>query len=72
MSVLERYVDQFGPVVGPKLIHLEKSRAAYKGVCTRRRSQIEQLTGKPMRRRRPSPARAEATPLFPEVCDEAS
>lgn len=67
MSVLQRYIDQFGPVVGPKLLHLEKSRAAYKGVSTRRRSRIEEVTGKPFRRRKPRVRPSVITPMFPEM-----
>jgi len=70
MSTLQRYINQFGPVVGPRLLHLEKSRAAYKGVSTRRRSRIEEVTGKPFRKRKPTvrPIVTEAPmPLFPET-----
>ncbi len=67
MKTIQGYVDRFGPVVGPKLFHIEKSRAAYKGVSTRRRRQIEAITGKPWRRRKPTSRPAsEALPLFPE------
>ncbi len=74
MSTLERYIDQFGPVVGPKVLHLEKSRAAYKGVSTRRRSQIELVTGKPFRKRKPTirpVSSPDSMPLFPETAETA-
>lgn len=67
MNTVQGYIDRFGPVVGPKLFHLEKSRAAYKGVSTRRRRQIEAITGKPWRSRKPSARPVpEGLPLFPE------
>jgi hypothetical protein len=51
---LQRYIDKFGPEAGPKIHHAVRSRAAYKGVSTRRRHRIEVLTGRPYRLRRKS------------------
>jgi hypothetical protein len=67
MNTVQGYIDRFGPIVGPKLFHLERSRAAYKGVSTRRRRRIEAITGKPFRKRVPARKPADvALPLFPE------
>ena len=66
MENLQTYLDRYGPEAGPKLYHVLRSRAAYKGVSTRRRRRLEALTGKPLRpRRRPSPT-APRLPLFAE------
>ena len=54
MSTLERYVATFGPEAGPKIHRVVLSRAAYKGVSTKRRQRIETLTGRPYRLRRKS------------------
>lgn len=51
-QTLRKLIDQYGPEAGPKLYRILKSRAAYKGVSTRRRHQIEHLTGRPYRVRR--------------------
>lgn len=66
MNTVQGYIEKFGPVVGPKLFHLEKSRAAYKGVSTRRRRQIEAITGRPFRKRRVVARPVGVLPLFPE------
>lgn len=52
MKTLQDYVTVYGPEAGPKLYKTLRSRAAYKGVSTRRRHQIELLTGRPFRLRR--------------------
>ena len=68
MSKLQAYIDRYGPEAGPKLHRALKSRAAYKGVSTRRRRQIEVLTGKPYRVRRAGAATATSAPLLaPEL-----
>src|SRR3954452_13999257 len=54
VTTRERYIESYGPEVGPKIHHVMRSRAAYKGVSTRRRHQIEALTGRPYRVRRRS------------------
>jgi hypothetical protein len=60
VSSLQRYIETFGPEAGPKIHHAIRSRAAYKGVSTRRRHRIEELTGHPYRlRRRSSAARGQ-------------
>ena len=73
MKTLQDYVTAYGPEAGPKLFHTVKSRAAYKGVSTRRRHRIEALTGRPYRlRRKPSaasPARQTQT-LLPLAQDD--
>jgi hypothetical protein len=56
VSTLQRYIDRFGPEAGPKIHRAVRSRAAYKGVSTRRRHRIEELTGKPYRLRRKASA----------------
>src|SRR5215218_10098283 len=67
VTTLERYIENYGPEVGPKIHHVMRSRAAYKGVSTRRRHRIEALTGRPYRvRRRPTPAAGQGLlPLAP-------
>ena len=55
MSHLQRYVDRYGPLAGPKLYHALQSRAAYIGSSRRRGREIEGLTGKPLRPYRPRP-----------------
>ena len=68
MSTLQACIDSYGPEAGPKLYRALKSRAAYKGVSTRRRRQIEALTGRPYRVRRAAAATAAPTlPLAPEL-----
>ncbi len=52
VSTLQACIEKYGPEAGPKLHRALKSRAAYKGVSTRRRRQIEALTGTPYRVRR--------------------
>jgi hypothetical protein len=58
MTQLQRYVERYGPVAGPKLYHALQSRAAYIGSSRRRGREIEALTGRPLRKR--SPARPKA------------
>ena len=70
MKTLQDYVAAYGPEAGPKMFHLVRSRAAYKGVSTRRRHAIESLTGRPYRVRRPAApqtAPAERQALLPLV-----
>ena len=45
MKTLADYIAGYGPEAGPKIYRVLKSRAAYKGVSTRRRHRIEALTG---------------------------
>lgn len=52
MRTLADYVAAYGLDAGPKMFHTIRSRAAYKGVSTRRRHRIEALTGRPYRLRR--------------------
>ena len=60
MNTLQGYIEKFGPEAGPKIYHITKSRAAYKGVSTKRRHRIEALTGRPYRpRRKSSPAKGQ-------------
>jgi hypothetical protein len=54
VSALQRYIETFGPEAGPKIQQAVRSRAAYKGVSTKRRHRIEALTGRPYRLRRKS------------------
>jgi hypothetical protein len=61
MSRLDRYIERYGPVAGPKLYHAIQSRSAYMGVSNRRRRAISELTGKPTRVRR----KAEVAPVPP-------
>jgi hypothetical protein len=70
VSILQRYIDAFGPEAGPKIHQAVKSRAAYKGVSTRRRHRIEALTGRPYRLRRRAPA-ARGQGLLPLAPAEA-
>ena len=70
MSTLEAYIERYGPEAGPKLHRALRSRAAYKGVSTRRRRQIEALTGRPYRVRRASVAKA--TPALPLTAELAT
>ena len=63
---LKKYIDQYGPEVGPKLDRILRSRAAYKGVSTRRRHQIERLTGRAYRVRRQAAAPGQLTLPLPE------
>jgi hypothetical protein len=63
---LQHYIDCYGPEAGPKLYRILRSRAAYKGVSTRRRRQLQALTGQPLRARRRPRAMAPRLPLFPE------
>jgi hypothetical protein len=65
MRTLQDYVTTYGPEAGPKLYHTLRSRAAYKGVSTRRRHRIEELTGRPfrVRRRNRAPAAQALLPL---------
>jgi hypothetical protein len=58
MKTLQDYVAVYGPLAGPKLFKTLRSRAAYKGVSTRRRHQIEAITGTPFRRSRRSRSEA--------------
>ena len=68
MSMLQAYIEKYGPEAGPKLHRALKSRAAYKGVSTRRRRQIEAMTGRPYRVRRYTAATlTPALPLTPEL-----
>jgi hypothetical protein len=58
VTTLQGYIAQYGPEAGPKIYHAVRSRAAYKGVSTRRRRRIAALTGRPYRlRRKSSPAK---------------
>jgi hypothetical protein len=61
MSRLDRYIERYGPLAGPKLYHAIQSRSAFMGVSNRRRKAISALTGRPMRVRR----KAEAAPVQP-------
>jgi hypothetical protein len=66
VRTLQDYVTAFGPEAGPKLFHTLRSRAAYKGVSTRRRHQIEAMTGRPFRtRRRLAAKRVQAQGVLP-------
>jgi len=59
VNTVEGYIAKFGAEAGPKIYHIVRSRAAYKGASTKRRHRIEALTGKPYRARRtsrPSPS----------------
>jgi hypothetical protein len=68
VSTLQSCIEQFGPEAGPKLHRALKSRSAYKGVSTRRRRQIEALTGRPYRvRLRSATSPAPTLPLMPEL-----
>ena len=64
MSELQRHVEAYGPVAGAKIYHMLKSRAAYKGVSTRRRHQVAAATGVPSRPVRPGAA---VQPMLPIV-----
>ena len=67
VSKLQACIERYGPEAGPKLHRALKSRAAYKGVSTRRRRQIEAMTGRPYRVRRHAGTEASPTlPLMPE------
>lgn len=71
-QTLQRYIDQYGPEAGPKLFHILRSRAAYKGVSTRRRHRIADLTGRPYRVRRKAVASGQLTlPLPPAEPEHA-
>ena len=70
VSTLQAYIERYGPEAGPKLHRALRSRAAYKGVSTRRRRQIEALTGRPYRVRRA--AVATATPALPLTAELAT
>ena len=68
MTQLQRYIDRYGPLAGPKLYHALQSRAAYIGSSRRRGREIEALTGRPLPKRnpaRPRPVEAEAPPDGP-------
>ena len=68
VSTLQACIEQFGPEAGPKLHRALKSRSAYNGVSTRRRRQIEALTGRTYRvRRRAATSAAQTLPLMPEL-----
>jgi hypothetical protein len=54
MSKLQEYITQFGPEAGRSLYHIYRSRAAHKGVSTKRRLLLEELTGRRFRNRRKS------------------
>jgi hypothetical protein len=62
LKTLRDYVTAYGPEAGPKLYRTLGSRAAYEGVSTRRRHQIEALTGRPYRLRRPQAQAAAVQP----------
>ncbi len=51
MSQLDRYIERYGKVAGPKLYHAVRSRSAYMGANARRRATIARLTAQlpPMR-----------------------
>lgn len=67
VSTLQACIERYGPEAGPKLHRALKSRAAYKGVSTRRRRQIEAMTGRSYRvRRREATSAALTLPLIPE------
>ena len=66
MSQLNRYIDRYGAVAGPKLYHAIRSRSAYMGANSRRRATIARLSSQGS----PPPARVasgrlEATSLLP-------
>lgn len=60
MTQLQRYIERYGELAGPKLYHALQSRAAYIGSSRRRGREIESLTGRPLRKRGPSRPKAVA------------
>ncbi|WZO99929.1 hypothetical protein EP7_001547 [Isosphaeraceae bacterium EP7] len=69
MSRLDRYIERYGPIAGPKLYHAIQSRSAYMGVSSRRRKAISELTGRPIRvRRKAEPASVQ--PLLGGMAEE--
>lgn len=74
VKTLQDFVTEYGPDAGPKLYRTLRSRAAYKGVCTRRRRPIETLTGRPcrLRRRGPVAATGQADLPFPDPAPAGS
>ncbi len=70
VNTLQGYIERYGPEAGPKLHRALKSRAAYKGVSTRRRRQIEALTGRPFRVRRHAPR--PTSPTLPMMTEPAT
>lgn len=58
MTQLQRYIDRYGSLAGPKLYHALQSRAAHIGSSRRRGREIETLTGRPLRKRSPARPRA--------------
>ncbi|QEH35032.1 hypothetical protein OJF2_35770 [Aquisphaera giovannonii] len=67
MTRLENYVQQYGPVVGPKLFRTLQSKAAYAGVSARLRRKINAVQGNPPAPPKPEPSYPlfEATPPEP-------
>jgi len=66
MTRLERYIDRYGSLAGPKLYHALQSRAAYIGSSRRRGREIESLTGRPLRKRGPARPRVVEVAPAPE------
>jgi hypothetical protein len=66
MTQLQRYVERYGELAGPKLYHALQSRAGFIGSSRRRGREIEALTGR--RLRKPRPARTAAS--APGTSDE--
>jgi len=69
VKTLQDFVTEYGAEAGPKMYRTLRSRAAYKGVCTRRRHQIETLTDRPyrLRRKRTAAASGQATLPFEDA-----
>lgn len=71
MTQLQRYIDRYGSLAGPKLYHALQSRAAYIGSSRRRGREIETLTGRPLRKRNPARPRPVAPSPQPEPVEPA-
>jgi hypothetical protein len=64
---LQRFIDKYGPVAGPKLYHALQSRAAYIGANSRRRTTIAGLSRTPVEAVRPAKTvESRPTPLLAE------
>ena len=71
MRKLERYIERYGPVAGPKLFHLLQSQAGHASVSARLRRKIVTLT-QPRDVAAGREPDAEVLPLFPEpIANEA-
>jgi hypothetical protein len=66
MTHLQRYIERYGDLAGPRLYHALQSRAAYIGSSRRRGREIETLTGRPLRKRNPARPRPVEVELPPE------